>query len=290
VDEKNLLAKQFEAHRARLRGVAYRLLGSATEADDAVQEAWLRLSRTGEGEIDNLGGWLTTVVARICLDQLRMRKTRHEEAVDAPDAEAEAASESDPEREVLLADSVGLALLVMLNTLAPAERVALVLHDMFDLSFDEIAPIIGRSAVATRQLASRARRRVQGAQVNEADLGRQRGIVDAFLAASRSGDVEALLAVLDPNVVLRSDPTAIRMGNQPEMRGATAVASFFKGRAAVARSALLDGQIGVVVAPGGRLLVVLRVTLAGDKIAEIEAIADPEHLGRLNLVVPDADA
>lgn len=292
MDEKNLLAKHFEAHRARLRGVAYRLLGSATDAEDAVQEAWLRLSRSGNEEIDNLGGWLTTVVARVCLDQLRSRKTRREEALDSPAAEPvmDAASDSDPEREALLADSVGLALLVMLDTLAPAERVVLVLHDMFDLSFDEIAPIVGRSAVATRQLASRARRRVQGAQVDEADLGRQRRIVDAFLAASRSGDVEALLALLDPNVVLRSDPTAARMGNQPEMRGATAVASFFKGRAAVARSALLDGQVGVVVAPGGRLLVVLRVTLAGDRIAEIEAIADPEHLGRLNLVVPDADA
>lgn len=290
MDEKNLLAKQFEAHRARLRGVAYRLLGSATEADDAVQEAWLRLSRTGEGEIDNLGGWLTTVVARVCLDQLRMRKTRPEEALDAPDSEAEAASESDPEREALLADSVGLALLVMLNTLAPAERVALVLHDMFDLSFDEIAPIIGRSPVATRQLASRARRRVQGAQIDEADLGRQRGIVDAFLAASRNGDVEALLAVLDPNVVLRHDPAAARMGNLPEMRGSTAVASFFKGRAAAARSALVDGRIGVVVAPGDQLLLVLRVALAGDKITEIEAIADPERLGGFDLVVPDADA
>ena len=289
MDEKNLLARHFEAHRARLRGVAYRLLGSATDAEDAVQEAWLRLGRSGNEEIDNLGGWLTTVVARVCLDQLRSRKTRREEALDSPAAEPEAASESNPERDAMLADSVGLALLVMLDTLAPAERVVLVLHDMFDLSFDEIAPIIGRSAAATRQLASRARRRVQGAQVDEADLGRQRGIVDAFLAASRNGDVEALVALLDPNVVLRSDPTATRMGNQPEMRGATAVASFFKGRAAVARSALLDGQVGVVVAPGGRLLVVLRVTLAGDRIAEIEAIADSEHLGRLNLVVPDAD-
>lgn len=290
MDEKNLLVDRFEAHRSRLRGVAYRMLGSATEADDAVQEAWLRLSRTGADGIDNFGGWLTTVVARVCLDVLRSRKAHREEALDSPAGEpflAEAASESDPERDVVLADSVGLALLVVLETLAPAERVALVLHDMFDLSFDEIAPIIGRSAIATRQLASRARRRVRGAEVNEADLGRQRCVVDAFLTASRNGDVEALLALLDPNVVARSDPTAVRLGGQPETRGATAVANIFKGRAQAARSALVDGQPGAVVTPNGRLLLVLRLTLAGDRIVEVETIADPEHLGRLNLVVPD---
>lgn len=290
MDGKNLLAARFEAHRPRLRGVAYRMLGSATEADDAVQEAWLRLSRAGDDDIGNLGGWLTTVVARVCLDVLRARKARQEETLESPDLEleTETSNESDPEREALIADSVGLALLVVLDTLSPAERIALVLHDMFDLSFEEIASIIGRSPVATRQLASRARRRVKGADVDEADLGRQRRVIDAFLAASRSGDVEALLAVLDPNVVVRSDPTAVRIGSVPELRGASAVATAFKGRAQAARSAFVDGQAGAVVAPNGRLLLALRVTLAGDRIAEIEAIADPERLGRFNLVVPDA--
>lgn len=290
MDGKNLLAARFEAHRPRLRGVAYRMLGSATEADDAVQEAWLRLSRAGDDDIGNLGGWLTTVVARVCLDVLRARKARQEETLESPDLEleTETSNESDPEREALIADSVGLALLVVLDTLSPAERIALVLHDMFDLSFEEIASIIGRSPVATRQLASRARRRVKGADVDEADLGRQRRVIDAFLAASRSGDVEALLAVLDPNVVVRSDPTAVRIGSVPELRGASAVATAFKGRAQAARSAFVDGQPGAVVAPNGRLLLALRVTLAGDRIAEIEAIADPERLGRFNLVVPDA--
>lgn len=290
MEDKNLLAAQFEAHRNRLRGVAYRMLGSATEADDAVQEAWLRLSRADTRSIDSLGAWLTTAVARICLDVLRARKARREEGPESAETESigDTAGEGDPEQEVLLADSVGLALLVVLETLSPAERVALVLHDMFDLSFEEIAPIIDRSVVATRQIASRARRRVRGAEVNEADLGRQRRVVDAFLAAARSGDVAALLALLDPNVVLRSDPTAVRMGGQAALRGAQAVAHVFKGRAQAARSALVDGQAGAVVMPGGRLLLALRLALAGDKIVGIDAIADPDHLGRLDLVVPDA--
>jgi RNA polymerase sigma-70 factor (ECF subfamily) len=289
MDDKNLLAARFEGHRPRLRSVAYRMLGSATEADDAVQEAWLRLSRAGGDDIDNLGGWLTTTVARVCLDVLRARKARREEALESEDIEleTETSNASDPELDAVVADSVGLALLVVLETLSPAERIALVLHDMFDLSFEEIAPIIGRSPVAARQLASRARRRVKGADVDEADLGRQRRVIDAFLAASRSGNVEALLAVLDPNVVVRSDPAAVRMGSVPELRGAGAVATAFKGRAQAARSAFVDGQAGAVVAPKGRLLLALRVTLAGDRIAEIEAIADRERLGQLDVVVPD---
>jgi RNA polymerase sigma-70 factor (ECF subfamily) len=292
MDEQKLLAERFEANRTHLRRVAYRMLGSSGEADDAVQEAWLRLSRAGAGDVENLGGWLTTVVARVCLDMLRSRKARREESLDAPEAvpgdapTARAEDGVDPEHEALLADSVGLALLVILQTLSPAERVAFVLHDMFDLSFDEIAPVVGRSPTAARQLASRARRRVQGgAAAPDADRGRQREVVDAFLAASRGGDFEALLAVLDPDVVLRSDRAAVRLGGPAEIRGAAAVATNFRGRAQLARPALVDGAAGVVVAPQGRLLLVLVLTITRGKIAAIDVVAEPERLRQLDLAV-----
>ena len=227
MDEHEWLAERFEANRTHLRAVAYRMLGSLSEADDAVQEAWLRLSRSDTSGVENLGGWLTTVVARVCLDMLRSRKSRREEPLDAHVPEPIVSREDgiDPEHEALLADSVGLALLVVLETLAPAERLAFVLHDMFAVPFDEIAPIVGRSPTAARQLASRARRRVQGAAtVPDADLTRQREVVDAFLAASRGGDFDALLAVLDPDVVLRADRAAVPAGASREVRGAAAVA------------------------------------------------------------------
>jgi len=284
--EKNLLVEKFEANRNHLRAVAYRMLGTRTEADDAVQEAWLRLSRSDADGIDNLGGWLTTVVARVCLDMLRGRKARREEPMDPNVPEPIVSEEHSPEHERLLADSVGLALLVVLDKLAPAERVAFVLHDMFDLPFEEIAPIVGRSSAATRQMASRARRRVQGAPAHpEADLRRQRHVVDAFLAASREGNFEALLALLDPDVVFRADPVAARLGGTAEIRGAAAVAETFKGRAQAARPALVDGAVGVAVMFGGRLGIVLRVTISDERVAEIEAIADPAHLGGLEVTV-----
>lgn len=285
MENQNFLAGQFEAHRSRLQRVAYRMLGSLGEADDAVQEAWLRLSRSETAGIDNLGGWLTTVVARVCLDVLRSRKARREEPLDGEPEPAEGhAAASDPEHEAELADNVGLALLVVLEALAPAERVAFVLHDMFDLPFEEIAPIVGRSPTAARQLASRARRRVQGsAKTSEANVASRRPVVDAFLAAARSGDVAGLLAVLDPDVVLRADRAAMRLGDVAELRGAAAVAANFKGKAQAARPALVDGALGVVVAPQGRLLLVLNLAFAGDRIAAIEVVADPDRLGALDL-------
>jgi RNA polymerase sigma-70 factor, ECF subfamily len=292
MDEQKFLAERFEANRTHLQRVAYRMLGSLSEADDAVQEAWLRLSRASAGDIENLGGWLTTVVARVCLDMLRSRKARREEPLDAPeDAPGNAppmrtGERIDPEHEALLADSVGLALLVVLQTLSPAERVAFVLHDMFDRSFDEIASVVGRSPTAARQLASRARRRVQGgAPTPDADRARQREVVDAFLAASRGGDFEALLAVLDPDVVLRSDRAAVHLGGPAEIRGAAAVATNFRGRAQLARPALVDGAVGVIVAPRGRLLLVLVLTITHGKIAAIDVVADPKHLRQLDLAV-----
>ena len=234
MDEQKFLAERFEANRAHLRAVAYRMLGSRAEVDDAVQEAWLRLSRSDAGEIDNLGGWLTTVVARVCLDMLRARKSRREEPMDAHVPEP--VSPENVEREALLADSIGAALLVVLETLSPAERLAFVLHDMFAVPFEQIAPIVDRSPEATRQLASRARRRVQGREpADESDLPRQRKVVDAFLKASQGGNFEALLAVLDPDVVFRADRVAAQMGGQAELRGAAAVAETFKGRAQAAR-------------------------------------------------------
>lgn len=284
--EQKFLAERFEANRPHLRRVAYRMLGSAAEAEDAVQEAWLRLGRSDTGEVGNLGGWLTTVTARICLDMLRARKSRREEALDeqAPTPAGEEAGGFEPEQEALLADSVGLAMLVVLQALTPAERVAFVLHDMFDISFDEIASVVGRTPDATRQLASRARRRVRGAPaIPESELGRQRGVIDAFLAASRGGDFEGLLALLDPDVVVRADATAIGLGNSSELRGAPAVAQFFKGKATTARRALVDGAAGIVVEPQGRLLLVLVPTIVDGRIVEIDVVADPDRLRVLDL-------
>ena len=291
MNEQGLLAERFEANRAHLRGVAYRMLGSLSEADDAVQEAWLRLSRSDTSGVGNLGGWLTTVVARVCLDMLRSRASRREEPLDAPTPGAllSRGPGSDPEHEAALADSVGLALLVVLEQLAPAERLAFVLHDMFGVEFEEIAPIVGRSATAARQLASRARRRVRGAAaVRDRDLARQRKLVDAFLAASRNGDFEALLTVLDPDIVLRADIVAARTTRAMEVRGAAAVAGrAVRGGARAARPALVNGAVGVVVAPAGRLLMVLNLTMRAGKIVEIEAIGDPERLRQLDLAVLD---
>ncbi|WEX74553.1 sigma-70 family RNA polymerase sigma factor [Sinorhizobium numidicum] len=295
MDEKKFLAEQFEGSRAHLKAVAYRMLGSRTEAEDAVQESWLRLSRADTSDVENLRGWLTTVVARVCLDMLRTRKSRREEPLEtppsspAPSPDGAHAEAMNPEQEALFADAVGLALLVVLNRLTPSERIAFVLHDMFDLSFEEIAPIVERTPAAARQLASRARRRVRGAPaLPVADLNRQRKVVDAFLAASRGGDFDALLAVLAPDVVFHADAVAARMGARAEIRGAAAVAETFKGRAQGALPALVDGTIGLLVAPQGRLRVVLALTLQGGRITAIEALADPDRLGRLDLAVLDA--
>jgi RNA polymerase sigma factor (sigma-70 family) len=288
MDEHELLAEEFEANRAHLRAVAYRMLGSLSEAYDAVQESWLRLSRSGTSGVENLGGWLTTVVARVCLDMLRSRKSRREEPLDAqgPDPIMNPEDGGDPEHQALMADSVGLALLVVLETLTPAERLAFVLHDLFAVPFDEIAPIVGRTPTAARQVASRARRRVQGATaVRDADLTLQREVVDAFLAASRDGDFEALLALLDPDAVIRADDSAVRMGASGEVRGAPAVAGNFSGRARVALPALVNGTAGAVWAPGGRPRVVFAFTIMRGKIMAIDLLADPERIGQLDLVI-----
>jgi RNA polymerase sigma-70 factor (ECF subfamily) len=290
MDEREWMAEQFEANRGHLRAVAYRMLGSLTEADDAVQEAWLRLSRFDTSGVENLGGWLTTVVGRVCLDMLRSRKSRREEPVgtQVPDPVVSHQDGLDPEHEALLADSVGLALLLVLEKLAPAERVAFVLHDIFDLPFDDIAAIVGRSPAAARQLASRARRRVQGADtVPDADLARQRQVVDAFLAASRGGDFAALLAVLDPDVVLRADRAAVQVGAAREVRGAAAVADTFSGRARAAKRAVVNGAAGLVWAPGGQPRVVFGFTIGSGKIVAIDLVAEPDRLGQLDLAVLD---
>lgn len=287
MDEQKFLAEKFEANRAHLRAVAYRMLGSPSEVDDAVQEAWLRLSRSDTGSVDNLAGWLTTVVARICLDMLRSRKSRREEPI-GPHV-PEPAAHDEHERDTDMADSVGTALLVVLETLAPAERLAFVLHDMFAVPFEEIAPIVGRTPAAARQLASRARRRVQGTPaVVDADFGRKRQIVEAFLAASRGGDFEGLLAVLDPDVVFHADDTAQRLGSLAEIRGAAKVAENFKGRAQAAKPALVDGALALAIILGGELRVVLRLTIAGDRIAAVEAVADAERLGQFDVEVLDS--
>jgi RNA polymerase sigma-70 factor (ECF subfamily) len=295
MDKHDWLAEQFEEERPHLRAVAYRMLGSLTEADDAVQESWLRLSRSDTSGIENLGGWLTTVVARICLDQLRARKARREESLDTgadgqlPETTAASISHAgtvDPEQEMLLADSVGLALLVVLDTLNPAERLAFVLHDLFDVPFEEIAPIVGRTPTAARQLASRARQRVRGAASDsDTDLPRQRAVVEAFLAASRSGNFDALLSLLDPNVVFRADAVALLRQPAKEVRGAQAVAKQFVGRAQGARLALVDGSAGLLVAPGGKLFLAIKLTVANGKITEINAIADPAKLQQLDVAV-----
>ncbi len=286
MDQSSWLAEQFEAHRAHLQGVAYRMLGSLSEAEDAVQEGWLRLSRADTSSVDNLGGWLTTVVARVCLDMLRSRESRREEPLGEQLAEPRAAAGKgrDPEQEALLAESVGLALLVVLEKLTPAERVAFVLHDMFAIPFEDIAPIVGRSPTATRQLASRARRRVRGpVKAGGADLARQREVVDAFLAAARRGDFAALLALLDPEVVLRTD--AAVPGGAQEVRGAEAIATrAVRVGARAARPALVNGVVGAIVAPRGRLLLVLRFRIAGGKIVEIDGVAEPRRVAKLDLV------
>jgi RNA polymerase sigma factor (sigma-70 family) len=291
MNERDYLAERFEEHRTRLRAVAYRMLGSLSEVDDAVQEAWLRLSRADTTGIDNLGGWLTTVVARVCLDMLRSRQSRREEPF-TPDAAEPAATGTrgnSPEQEALLADSVGLALLVVLDRLTPAERLAFVLHDMFAVPFEEIAPIVGRSAEAARQLASRARRRVRGGAAPDRDLVRQRGVVDAFIAALRAGDFEGLLAVLDPDLVVRAD-MPVPGGAPGEIRGATVWAKgavAYGHLARITQPALVNGAIGVVVAPRGRLVRALRFTIANDKISEIEVIGDPARLGELDVSIFD---
>src|SRR5919112_4858393 len=294
MNEHDRLAEQFEANRSHLRAVAYRMLGSLSEADDAVQESWLRLSRSGTSGVENLGGWLTTVVARVCLDMLRSRKSRHEEPLEArrPDPIASRESGTDPEHEAMLADSVGLALLVVLKTLAPAERLAFVLHDVFAVPFEEIAPVVGRSPTAAQQLASRARRRVRGAATTpDADLARQREVVDAYLAASRGGDFDALLAVLDPDVVVRADFGAAPPGAPREVRGARAVAEqalTFSRFARFARAALVNGAAGVVSwSPDGRPFSVMGFTVRRGKIVEIDVLADPARLSRLDLAALD---
>jgi len=285
MDEKNL-AEQFEADRAHLTRVAYRMLGSLAEAEDAVQESWLRLSRDGGEGVGNLSGWLTTVVARISLDMLRRRKSRREEPSD-PHAPEPAASASEPDRERDLADSVGVALLVVLQALEPAERIASVLHDMFDLPFDEIAPIVGRTTVATRQLASRARRRIQGVPKSE-DVRAERKVVEAFLLAAREGNFEALLETLDPQVVMRGDEAAVKLGGPRRMVGSHTVAKAFHGRAQAARFILVDGAPGILVAPNGHLLLVLGVTFRDGKIAAIEAVADSDRLAEMNFTLVES--
>ena len=336
MNEHEWLAEQFEANRTHLHSVAFRMLGSTSEADDAVQESWLHLSRADTSDIKNMGGWLTAVVARVCLDMLRARKSRREEPLEltrAPHSEetpglpvmrvpaslVSPGEGTDPEHEVILADSVGLALLVVLETLAPAERLAFVLHDMFGVPFTEIAPIVGRTPTAARQLASRARRRVQGqgeqheqraasttsgtartanakaatlgtvatertSHEPEADRARRREVVNAFLAASRGGHFSALLAMLDPEVVLRADSAAVLAGAAREVRGAQAVGETFSGRARFAQPALVNGEVGAVWAPGGQPRVVFAFSIADGKIVEINLIADPERLSELDMV------
>jgi RNA polymerase sigma-70 factor (ECF subfamily) len=317
VDERDWLAERFEENRPHLRAVAYRMLGSASEADDAVQESWLRLSRAGTDGVENLGGWLTTIVARVSLNMLRSRTLRREEPIDAPvtgQQAAEPTGGTDPEHEAVLADSVGLALLVVLDTLPPAERLAFVLHDMFAVPFEEIAPIVERSPVATRQLASRARRRVQEAQAQEAgsgnpdaerqpgEISRRRDVVAAFLAAAREGEFDALLTMLDPGIVLRADAAAAkmgadsadaaagRMGADGRVTGARAVAGFFSGRAAAVRPALIDGMPGGVWTLRGEIRVVFAFSITGSSITAIELIADPAHIARLEVVPLSAGA
>jgi RNA polymerase sigma factor (sigma-70 family) len=283
------LAQRFEEHRTRLTAVAYRMLGSASEADDAVQEAWLRLSRSDTDSIENLGGWLTTVLSRVCLNTLQARHSRPEVPLgpDVPDPAISHSAGSDPEHEAMLADSIGLALLIVLDTLTPPERVAFVLHDMFGVPFEEIAPIVGRNAPAARQLASRARRRVLRERTSrETNRLRQAKLVDAFLAAARSGEFTALLAVLDPDVVLRADQAAVQLGVAPEIRGATDVAEFAQ-RARGARPALVNGAAAAVWTPAGRPRVVYSFTIRGERISGIELIADPVGVGQLEVVILD---
>ncbi|SOD58356.1 RNA polymerase sigma-70 factor, ECF subfamily [Streptomyces zhaozhouensis] len=294
MNEHEFLAQRFEEHRPRLRAVAYRMLGSLSEADDAVQEAWLRLSRAGADEVDNLGGWLTTVVGRVCLTMLRSRGRRAEESLEThvPDPVVDGPGglgTGDPEERALLADSVSLALLVVLETLSPAERLAFVLHDLFALPFDDIAPLVGRSTQATRQLASRARRRVRGAApASDADLATQRRVVDAFLTAARGGDLEGLLAVLDPDVVLRSDggargPTTVVRGARSVAEGAIA---FGRGGSGGGRPVLVNGAAGAAAWRDGRVVSVASFTVAGGRVVDMTILADPERIAALGLTGP----
>lgn len=285
MDDDDWLAERFEANRPRLRAVAYRMLGSAAEADDALQEAWLRLRRSDTSAVENMGGWLTTIVARVCLDLLRSRAARREQP--AGEHLPEPVSDDGPEHEVLLADSVGLALIVVLDALTPAERLAFVLHDMFDVPFDQIAPVIDRSPAAARQLASRARRRVRAAGPASSDPGRQREVVTAFLAASRGGDFAGLVTLLDPGVALRADREAVQLGAPQEILGAHDVATVFAQYARGARPALINGLAGAVWAPGGRPRVAFVFTIADGTIAAIDRVANPGRLGDLNLVILD---
>jgi RNA polymerase sigma-70 factor (ECF subfamily) len=289
------LAGEFEANRDHLRAVAYRMLGSTSDAEDAVQESWLRLSRADTSEVENLGGWLTTVTARVCLDMLRSRKSRREDPIDeAPDAAIDAPV-AGPEQEALLADSVGPALLVVLETLAPAERLAFVLHDLFAVPFDEIAPIVGRTPAATRQLASRARRRVQGADRPDSDLNRQRRVVDAFLAASRDGDFDALLELLDPDVELRADETTVAgtIANADKgapllsarMSGARTVATAFSGKARGALPALIDGNVGAVWMYKGKVMGLFVFTVVDDRVVGLELVNDRERVASAEVEV-----
>lgn len=288
MDERDLLLQHFEAHRAHLQAVAYRLLGNRLDADDAVQESWLRLNRTDSSSIENLGGWLTTVVARLCLDLLRQRRSRRWESWEEHSPVA-AIHQNTPEEDLVLADTVGLALLVVLARLTPAERIAFVLHDLFNVPFQEIAPIVGRTALATRQLASRARRRVRGATpIADADRSHQHEVVSAFLAASRNGDFAGLLALLDPDVWLQADAAAERMGGFAEIRGAQDAATFFNGRAFGIQPVLVEEAVGLIVAPGGRLRIVLQLTITAGKIVKIHALAEPTDLDRLKLFLLDA--
>jgi RNA polymerase sigma-70 factor (ECF subfamily) len=291
MNQQDWLAERFEANRSHLRGVAYRMLGSVTDAEDALQEAWIRLSRTDTSDVDNLRAWLTTVVGRVCLNMLRARKTRREAALGAyvPDPIVSPAEGVDPEQEAMLGDSVGLAMLVVLDSLTPAERVAFVLHDVFAMPFHEIAPIVGRTPTATRQLASRARRRVQGAPVPDVDLAAQWAVVDAFVAASRAGDFERLLAVLDPDVVVRTDGGLARRELVPLIRGADAVARqamSFRQFVGTSTRALVNGiPGGVAWLPDGRPFAVVALTVQGDRIVVVDVLADPERLGQLDLTL-----
>jgi len=286
VDENNWLADRFEEHRSLLRSVAYRMLGSLTEADDAVQDTWVRVSRAEMSKVENLGGWLTTIISRICLNMLRSRGVRREDSLETrvPDPVISPVGELGPEDEAVLADSVGLALLVVLDALAPAERLAFVLHDMFDLPFEEIAPMVGRSPTAARQLASRARRRVRGAEIPEPDLARQRAVVDAFFLAARGGDLDALVALLHPDVVLRVDSGPGRPAASMVVRGAEAVARQARlgaNPAALLHPALINGAAGVVITLDGRPHVVMAFTVVNDQVVELDLIADPGRVGRV---------
>ena len=291
MDDNDQLTRRYEASRPRLRAMSYRMLGSLSDAEDAVQEGWMHASAAGAEGVANLEGWFTTIVARVCLDMLRSRKSRREDPLDPDEAMASVAAAEGPESEALLADSVGLALLVVLDTLPPAERVAFVLHDTFGLPFGEIAEITGRSPAAARQLASRARRRIQGSETDAPDsarLGRQRQVVEAFLAATRGGDLAGLIAVLDPDVVLTSDGAAVPAGGARTVRGAQAVARGARAsamRSRYGRIALVNGVPGLVMAPGGRLVVALAFTFAEDRIIGIDVIADPERLAGLDLAI-----